>query len=91
MESNGLLTDAQNGFRKGRCTQDTIFKIVQDVNTVLNSGQTLGAIYIDFKKAFDTIDHSKLVVKLGGYGLHESVVHWFKDYLVNRMQDENFS
>ena len=43
-----------------------------------------GAVFVDLRKAFDTVDHSLLLSKLARYGLTAGSIQWFKDYLDNR-------
>ena len=43
-------------------------------------------IYLDFSKAFDSVDHAILYQKLYAHGLRGSVLLWFKDYLTDRCQ-----
>ena len=59
LEFNDILTSKQNGFRKKHGTPDTIFKLITHIINNLNKKKTTIAvfIYIDFKKAFDTLDH----------------------------------
>ena len=45
-----------------------------------------GVIFLDLKKAFDTVDHEILLSKLAFYGLQSQTVDWFKSYLLNRQQ-----
>ena len=52
----------------------------------INNGLLNGVVYIDLKKAFDTIDHAILLRKLANYGLDLGSLRFFASYLVNRSQ-----
>ena len=43
-------------------------------------------VFLDFAKAFDTVPHSRLLVKLKGYGICDQLVNWIKDFLTGRVQ-----
>ena len=70
MEGNKILTENQKGFRSKRGTQDTVIKFTKDIFSSLNDGKYVGAVFIDFRKTFDTINHKKLLTKLPGYGFY---------------------
>ena len=61
LETHALLTDRQNGFRTKRSTVHTIFDFTSELLTSYNDNLDVIAIYIDFKKAFDTVNHIKLI------------------------------
>ena len=52
----------------------------------MDEGKVTGAIFLDLKKAFDTVNPSLLIDKLNKYGISGTELNWFKSYLSNRMQ-----
>ena len=61
---NNMLTDQQFGFRKGYSTDEAIFKLIYEVLNALNHKSTVGTIFFDLEKAFDSVNHSLLIKKL---------------------------
>ena len=55
----------------------------------MDDGCATGVIFIDLKKAFDTVNHDILIKKLQCYGLGSKELLWFKSYLTNRVQTVN--
>ena len=86
LEENDILTPKQNGFRKQHGTPDTIFKLISHIIDNLNNKKVTIAVFIDFKKAFDTLDHSILLQKLSQLNLSPNLLKWFKSYLSGRSQ-----
>ena len=86
LEHNNILTGDQFGFRRGRNTTQAVLKITENLKENLNLRlQTLG-IFVDFSKAFDTINHDILLSKLEFYRFSPTALNWFKSYLSNRSQ-----
>ena len=52
----------------------------------MDKGCISGTVFIDLKKAFDTVDHGILCLKLEHYGLQLNELLWFNSYLFNRKQ-----
>ena len=52
----------------------------------MDNGLLTGAVFIDLKKAFDTIDHHILLNKLQRYGICNRILLWFSRYLLGRSQ-----
>ncbi len=52
----------------------------------IDNGLTNGVVFIDLKKAFDTIDHQIILQKLKNYGCNENSLTWFHLYLTDRTQ-----
>ena len=86
LEGNKILSSNQNGFRKQHGTSDTIFKFLSHVIDNMNEKKVTIAVFIDFKKAFDTLNHQILIQKLEKLSITENVQKWFKSYLTNRSQ-----
>ena len=56
------------GFRKNHNTQNALLVMIEKWKTTLNKNLKVGALFMDFYKAFDTLDHSVLLAKLSAYG-----------------------
>ena len=84
--SYGLLDKRQHGFRKDHSTCSAIFDLCQYLYDNLDNRRNISCVFIDYSKAFDTIDHNILCKKLALYGLSTGVISWCKDYLTNRQQ-----
>ena len=52
----------------------------------MDKGWLTGVVFLDLKKAFDTVNHEVLLKKLNMYGFNEQSISWFQDYLSNRIQ-----
>ena len=53
---------------------------------MLDKGNSVDAVYLDFRKAFDTVAHERLLIKLMGYGVNGKVLSWVKAFLTDRRQ-----
>ena len=77
IEKHDLLNSSQYGFRKGHSTQHAILDIVNDIQSNMNRRLLSCGIFIDLKKAFDTVDHDVLLDKLNHYGFRGIINSWF--------------
>ena len=86
LESNELLTDAQYGFRKGRscCTQ--LLDAMKDWVNAIDEGYPTDIIYLDYRKAFDSVPHERLLNKLEAYGIKGEIHRWIRNFLIGRTQ-----
>ena len=84
LDTKNILCDEQYGFRKGRSTSLAIFNYVKFLTEEINKRNLVGSIYIDFARAFDSINHDRLIAKLTDMGVPIRLVMWIEDYLSNR-------
>ena len=81
-----ILYSFQFGFRKGHSTYMALTSMLDQLHNALGKGEYAIGIFIDFRKAFDTVDYSILLQKLYHYGIRGVAYDWFCDYLKNRTQ-----
>ena len=86
LEKNNLYSPAQYGFRSGRscCTQ--LLEVVNDWSSAIDSFKPVDVVYLDYRKAFDSVPHQRLLVKLEAYGIQGQVLSWIKHFLLDRFQ-----
>ena len=83
---NEILYTLQFGFRQDYSTNLATINILEDINTCLDEGKWSISLFLDFKKAFDTVNHEILLHKLYHYGIRGIAHNWFTTYLNNRNQ-----
>lgn len=84
--NNAILSTYQSGFRKRHSTITAAIKVVNDITVALDKRQHCASLFIDLSKAFDTVDHDVLKLRLLNSGLSENAVAWFSNYLCDRSQ-----
>ena len=72
--------------RENHSTAHALIDLMEYTNTCLDRGKYVFGIYIDLKKAFDTVQHDILLSKLQHYGIRGKALNWFKSYLTDRTQ-----
>ena len=68
-------------------TEDTAFRLTNNVLGSLNQKLHVGGIFCDISKAFDCVNHEILLAKVHFYGIQEITIDWFRSYLTNRKQN----
>jgi hypothetical protein len=81
-----ILYDLQFGFREGHATHLAVIKLMENIVSSLDKGDYSAAIFLDFSKAFDTVNHSILLQKLSHYGIRGVANSWINSYLSDRTQ-----
>ena len=72
------------GLGKNRSTSLAIFDYVKFITEEMNNRKLIGSIYLDFARAFDLINHCRLIEKLTDMGVPWKLIFWIEDYLSNR-------
>ena len=86
LEANDILDGEQGGFRKGRSTSETTASLLDDIYLNMNNQILTSSVFVNFSKAFDSINHELIFLKLQKIGMSESALNWFKSYLTDRQQ-----
>ena len=81
-----VLQDTQHGFIRGRSTVTELLTFLHDIGAALDKGLETDVVYLDFSKAFDSVDHGKLVLKLKQHGVEGNLLSWLANYLSDRKQ-----
>ena len=63
-----------------------MMQLTEKIKGSIDSGKFGCGIFMDLRKAFNTVNHDILLCKLDHYGLRGNILNWFKSYLTNRKQ-----
>ena len=86
LAAHHLITPHQHGFLRKHSTASNLLEYINDWSLSLSRRHSVDVAYIDFCRAFDSISHPKLLLKLSAYGLSGNLFHWIKAFLTNRRQ-----
>jgi len=85
---HNLINENQHGFVKFKSCTTNLLETLDYISYHLNMGIPVDNIYLDFRKAFDSVPHRRLVLKLESYGLTGKLLKWIKSFLTKRKQRE---
>ncbi|CAH2097232.1 unnamed protein product [Euphydryas editha] len=81
-----IIHSEQHGFMPKKSTASNLIGFISDIAEALDDGDEVHAVYTDFSKAFDLIDHARLLKKISAVGIHGSLLRWCESYLQRRSQ-----
>lgn len=95
LNKHQLLDPLQSAYRKYHGTQTALLKLCEDILDAIDDSEVTLLVFLDFSKAFDTVNHELLLAKLDILGFDEISCNWIRSYLSDRYQrvktDSGFS
>ena len=86
LDENRSTVHYQHGFRSKHPCDKQLIGAMEDIYRSMDHGHQTDLLILYFSKAFDTVPHTRLCNKLYYYGIHESVIHWIRNWLKDRRQ-----
>ena len=81
LSTNNILYEKQFGFRNQHSTNHALIEITEKIKQGCDSGKFVCGVFLDFQKAFDTINHDILLKKLEHYGICDKSNKWLRSFL----------
>ena len=81
-----ILSVKQSGFRKGHSCETAIQCVIDEWKILRDNGYSIVAVFLDLRRAFETIDRQTLIIKLKKLGLCGTALKWIESYLCDRKQ-----
>nr|XP_047146125.1 uncharacterized protein LOC124818997 [Hydra vulgaris] len=86
LNKNKLLIPEQHGFIKSKNCVINLLETLDIITEAINCGKCVDVAFLDFSKAFDSVPHSRLLLKLKSFGIVGKLLQWCKAFLANRKQ-----
>ena len=86
ISANNVLYENQFGFRNQHSTTHALIEITEKIKQGCDSGKFACGVFLDFQKAFNTVNHDILLKKLEYYGIRVKSNKWFRSFLEDRKQ-----
>ena len=80
----GIISNSQHGFRSKRSCTTNLLSFLDEITRRLDRGEDVEVAYLDFRKAFDSVNHRLLIHKLRIYGINTILIDWITEFLRDR-------
>jgi len=84
LNANSIITTKQHGFLHGRSCRTNLLETLEEWTAALDAGYGIDVIYLDYRKAFDTVPHARLINKMRGCGVQGHLLRWVREFLKDR-------
>ena len=81
-----MMSNCQHGFRQKRSCITQLLNVIEDFTRMIDDGKSIDVIYLDFRKAFDSVPHERLFRKIKSYGITGNLYNWIRCFLSDRKQ-----
>uniref|UniRef100_K7F0X6 Reverse transcriptase domain-containing protein n=1 Tax=Pelodiscus sinensis TaxID=13735 RepID=K7F0X6_PELSI len=86
LEGGKVIGNSQHGFVKNKSCQINLIAFFDRITSLVDKGEAVDVVYLDFSKEFDTVLYDILINKLGKYNLDGATIRWVHNWLDNRTQ-----
>ncbi len=86
LDKHHILYEFQHGFRSKLSCETQLVTFIQEITDNMANGNQTDVAVMDFSKAFDKVDHLRLLLKLKRIGINNKTVNWIESFLKNRQQ-----
>ena len=83
---NNIFSDSQYSFRNQQVCTLQLLKVLDDWTKAIDNGLPVDTLYLDLQKAFDSVPHQRLILKLERLGITGNLLRWIKNFLSERKQ-----
>ncbi|XP_014299011.1 uncharacterized protein LOC106693924 [Microplitis demolitor] len=91
VQRNNIISDEQSGFRTGHSCETALQKVIGEWRDGFDNGKMFGVLFLDLKRAFETVNINKLIDKLEmNYGISGKAIKWLASYLTSRTQQVQY-
>ncbi len=84
LQRTEAISKSQHGFLPKKLCLTNLLAMEEKVTKIMDSGDTVDLVFLDFSKAFDSVYHRFYIKKLKAYGINDKVVNWIESFLKER-------